>query len=134
MDRVFLDANVIFSAAYNPGSRIGSLWRLRGLKLFTSDYALAEVVRNLQSKSPSRVLSLAGLLSRMSVIASPTITQSRVPGDLPSKDEPILQAAIACRANYLLTGDADFVFCFGRVIDGVLILRPADYLLLREGD
>jgi predicted nucleic acid-binding protein len=131
VDRVFLDANVIFSAAYDARSRITGLWRLQNLRLFTSDYALAEVIRNLQRKAPARVQSLAGLLSRMSVIASPTIIQPLLPADLSAKDEPILQAAIACRANYLLTGDSDFVFCFGRVIEGVLILRPADYIRLR---
>jgi predicted nucleic acid-binding protein len=102
------------------------------LSLFTSDYALAEALRNLQRKSPSRVSELAALLSRMTVIVSPITVESLLPSDLPSKDEPILHAAIACRANYLLTGDADFARCFGRVIEGVLILRPGDYMELRQ--
>jgi predicted nucleic acid-binding protein len=132
VDRLFLDANVVFSAAYDPGSRIAGLWRLEKLSLYTSDYALAEALRNLQRKAPARVQELGALLTRMRVIVSPAIEGLLFPGDLPAKDEPILQAAIACRANYLLTGDADFARCFGRVIKGVLILRPGDYLKLRQ--
>ncbi|HEX3358443.1 MAG TPA: hypothetical protein VHS31_15830 [Tepidisphaeraceae bacterium] len=55
-----------------------------------------------------------------------------IANDLHPKDRPILAAAIACDAGYLLTGDEDFRAFFGRVIEGVLIIRPGDYLRLRE--
>ena len=39
MDRVFIDANVLFSAAYDPTSRIAGLFRLPRTELVTSRYA-----------------------------------------------------------------------------------------------
>jgi hypothetical protein len=44
------------------------------------------------------------------------------------KDKPILLAAISARADYLLTGDIrDFGRFYGKKINGVTILPPAQY-------
>ncbi len=52
--------------------------------------------------------------------------------DLPAKDRPIQLAALHARATHLLTGDvAHFGPYFGRSIEGVQILRPAEYLRSR---
>jgi len=52
---------------------------------------------------------------------------------LPAKDVPILLAAIESNANYLLTGDKDhFGAYFDKRVQGVLILRPAEFLKLRR--
>ncbi len=51
VDRVFLDANVLFSAAYGS-SRIGALWdraRFGRCRLLASRYAIEEARRNLSS-------------------------------------------------------------------------------------
>ena len=40
MDRVFLDANVLFSAASTPDSGLRALWSLAGVELVTSEFAL----------------------------------------------------------------------------------------------
>ena len=50
MDRIFLDANVLFSAAYRPDAglaRLARLWRLEGVELITSAYAAEEAKLNL---------------------------------------------------------------------------------------
>ena len=47
MDRVFLDANILFSAAYRPTSRLLQLWSLPDVELLTSPYAVEEARRNL---------------------------------------------------------------------------------------
>ena len=39
MDRVFLDANVLFSAAYRQDSSLLRLWELKDVELVTSAYA-----------------------------------------------------------------------------------------------
>jgi uncharacterized protein len=45
------------------------------------------------------------------------------------KDAPILLAAIAARATHLITGDVrHFGPYFGKQIEGILVLSPADYL------
>ena len=40
MIRVFLDANILFSAAWREGSGIGKLWEKQCIQLVTSPYAL----------------------------------------------------------------------------------------------
>jgi len=50
VDRIFLDANVLFSAAYRPDAglaRLARLWRLEGVELITSAYAAEEAKLNL---------------------------------------------------------------------------------------
>ena len=51
---------------------------------------------------------------------------------LPDKDRPILLAAAAAGATDLLTGDVThFGPHFGRRLEGVLVLTPAQYLKQR---
>jgi len=47
MNRIFLDANVLFSAAYRPAAGLLQLWRLKGTQLLTSRYACEEARANL---------------------------------------------------------------------------------------
>jgi hypothetical protein len=42
LDRIFLDANVLFSAAYLENSGLGRLWQLEGVELLSSAYAVEE--------------------------------------------------------------------------------------------
>ena len=132
MVRAFLDANVCFSAAYSAKGRIRLLWELTDTELVTSSYAAVEAIRNMVAKAPAKLPELSKLLSRMGLVADSA--ESKIPEgiDLPAKDVPILVAAIACRASYLLTGDHHFDKLFGRVIKGVLVIRPSDYLELRR--
>jgi hypothetical protein len=47
MDRLFLDANVLFSAAYRPDTGLLSLWKLKNVTLCSSRYAVEEARFNL---------------------------------------------------------------------------------------
>lgn len=47
MDVLFLDANVLFSAAYRDDAQIARLWDLDDVELITSHYAADEARRNL---------------------------------------------------------------------------------------
>lgn len=47
MDRVFLDANVLYSAAYSRDAGLQRLWKLPQVELLTSAYAVGEARRNL---------------------------------------------------------------------------------------
>lgn len=131
MDRIFLDANVLFSAAYRPGSGLGRLWHLKSVELLTSAYAIEEARRNLDEESQrARLEALLGEVRVMGAAAA-----GRLPGhvDLPAKDRPILVSAIQAGASHLLTGDREhFGRYFGRRLGGVLILPPSDYLARRS--
>jgi predicted nucleic acid-binding protein len=104
--RVFLDANVLFTAAHNPRGKAAFLINLPAaghLELFTSDAACEEAARNLAAKCPESLPRLAALLERiMLTTADPG---AKVPDGLAAKDTVIFQAAVACRATHLLTGD-----------------------------
>jgi len=101
VDRLFLDANVLFSAAYRPDAHIARLWLISNVELMTSLYAAEEARVNLMAKDQRQ--RLAALLERVGIVTS----VSRLPPGvtLREKDRPILQAAIQASATHLLTGD-----------------------------
>jgi predicted nucleic acid-binding protein len=126
MDRLFLDANVLFSAAYRPGAGLLQLWKLRNVTLCSSRYALEEARINLADEDQwTRLADLSVSLQLFE--AEPT---SLPPGiRLPEKDAPILLAAMKARATHLLTGDVKhFRAHFGKKIEGIAIMRPGEYL------
>ncbi len=126
--RLFLDANVLFSAAYRAGSGLDRLWMLpSSATLLSSAYAIEEARRNLADATERDRLD--GLIAGLEIVSD--VATGHLPSgvDLADKDRPVLLAAVAANATHLLTGDrAHFGRLFGRRIDGVLIQRPADYL------
>ena len=133
MDRPFLDANVLFSAGYKDTSPLRKLWELPDTELLTSAYAAEEARRNLSEDKPGQIDSLERLLDAVAVMADPAPATALPEGvSLPEKDRPILLAAIEASATHLLTGDKDhFGKFYGQMIQGILVLRPRDYLNLR---
>lgn len=128
MDRVFLDANILFSVAWQEDSGLVDRWRLDGVRLVTSEYALDEAMRNLPEDEQRH--RLERLLAGMEVVGG-GLQPATVPAgiELPSDDLPILLAAAGARATHLLTGDIrHFGRLLGRRVAGVLILRPAQFL------
>jgi predicted nucleic acid-binding protein len=133
VDLVFLDANVLFSAAYRREAGLRRLWGSSDLRLLTSTYAVEEARRNLVSAQQRA--ELEKLLASVEVLAVVS-GDLPIPPDieLPDKDRPILAAAIHARATHLLTGDfRDFGKYYGQVVQGVLIIPPAEYFRLRGG-
>jgi len=131
--RVFLDANVLFSAAYRKDAGLAKLWRLTGVELVTSEYAAAEARTNLDTDE--QWARLGKLLSNVACVTEATDPPA-VPDHvtLPDKDQPILQAAIRTKAQYLLTGDVrHFGPYLGKTICGVTILTPSQYLTRHKG-
>jgi hypothetical protein len=129
MDRVFLDANILFSAAYRAGA--GLLEKLSNVVLCSSRYALEEARINLSENTQHA--RLAELSKKLELFeGAPQLLPSDIL--LPEKDIPILAAAIAARATHLLTGDIKHFGPFlGKKIAGVRIDRPANYLRGRLG-
>lgn len=127
MDDLFLDANVLFSAAYRTDARVGALWELEDARLVTSEYAIEEARRNLTTDAGKR--RLEKLIARLDIASS--LPDRPLPRGvtLPGKDRPILLAAIQVGATHLLTGDVShFGRYFGREVEGLRILTPARYL------
>jgi hypothetical protein len=128
VDRLFLDANILLSAAYRPGAGVTRLWEVAGATLVTSTFAVEEARRNLPGEEQR--MRLDGLLKNVEIGEAMMLPpELRWEVDLPEKDWPVLGGAAAAGATHLITGD---VRHFGRYFAkrplGVLVLKPADYL------
>ena len=104
--RLFLDANVLFTAAHNPEGKAAltiELGRQGHWMLATSRYALEEARRNLARKFPDSLEDLKSLLEDVQLVEHRS--ELWFPAGLAQKDRPIFQAAVAWGATHLLTGD-----------------------------
>jgi predicted nucleic acid-binding protein len=127
VDRLSLDANVLFSAAYREDAGLRRLWQLDGVVLITSRYAAEEAARNLHEPAQRRRLEV--LLEDLLIVDETGSTHGAGDERLPEKDRPILMAALRARATHLVTGDAThFGPFFGKQLDDVLVVPPGDYL------
>ncbi|MBI5017040.1 MAG: PIN domain-containing protein [Deltaproteobacteria bacterium] len=130
--RLFLDANVLFTAAHNPQGKAAFVIEMAGesgWELVTSELAVEEARRNLDRKFPDCLPRFDSIL-RMIKRHSPAPSYD-CPIPLPEKDRPILSAAISSGATHLLTGDRKH---FGPYMNtpertaGVSIQSVADFL------
>jgi uncharacterized protein len=132
-ERVFLDANVLFSAAYLQDSGLRGLWRLKGVELLSSSYAIEEARRNLSEDGPEALGRLDRLLKSMKLVEEAQDQDLPDSVRIDAKDKPILLAAIRGGSGHLLTGDQrHFGHLHGKIVQGVSIGRPADYLLSHQ--
>lgn len=132
MNRVFLDANVPFTAAENPAGKAALVIAL-GVKgkwqVVSNSYAAEEARRNIASKFPQSQSRLKDLIDSIAIIASGA--GADCPVNLPEKDRPIMEAAIRSQATHLLTGDLkDFGVLMNkpRQTAGIVIQTVAEYL------
>lgn len=123
---VFLDANILFSAAWRKESGLLRLWKVRGLHLVTHTYAVDEAERNLEQVEQKN--RLRRLLAQVRV-GSGFDPRYDLDIPLPEKDIPVFRAALAAGAQVLLTGDIrHFGPYFGKSVHGIRILPPSDFL------
>jgi len=126
MHRLFLDANILFSAAYRQDSGLLQFWKLKDTVLCSSPYALEEARINLEENEQRCRLEK---LARHVHLFDAATRELPAGLSLPEKDVPIFLAAIEARATHLITGDIrHFGLYFGKQIQGTLILPPSDYL------
>jgi predicted nucleic acid-binding protein len=126
--RVFLDANVLFSAAKSDGAmrRLLTMLRDSGHVCVADAYVVEEARRNLAAKAPDAVRALDRVLSAIEEVG---IRTGEVELDrtlpLPEKDKPVLASAIGNRSDVLVTGDrTHFGALYGRTVRGVAIHSP----------
>ena len=138
--KLYLDANVIFSAAHREEGRAQDLVALaRGghCDPLTSTHALEEARRNLQLKSSGFERRLMQALVQVTVVVeapAALVDWARELG-LPLTDAPILAAAVHANADLLVTGDTrDFGHLFGTTLRGTRVVTPASAidLVLKE--
>ncbi len=129
--RVFLDANVLFSAS-RVGSSIARLiaWLIEREIAVTSDLAVEEARRNLTLKREDWLPVFEELLGDLVVVPSALFD---LPVPLDTKDAPLLCAAIRSRCSLFVTGDKrDFGHLYGHTVQGVEVislLRLAEMVL-----
>ncbi len=132
--RLFLDANVLFTAVHNPKGKAAFVIEL-GCEgywdVYSSLYAMEEARRNLERKFPQVADGLKTLQQGINLSAHQAGLD--YPVGLAKKDQPIFQAALACKATHLLTGDLKD---FGPYMNqpentfGICILTVAEFLNL----
>ena len=130
MDRLFLDANILFSAAYRPDAGLLRLWKLKHVTLCSSDYAVEEARINLEEENQR--IQLLQLTKALHLFKA---SEQELPKgiSLPEKDVPIMLAAIEARATHLLTGDIrHFGPYLGKTIAGIYVTLPSQYLKTRK--
>ncbi len=119
--RVFLDANVLFSAS-NAGSNVARLieWLSQRSTAVSSELAVEEARRNLELKRPGWLAELDRVRARAELVPTAQFT---LPVPLDAKDVPLLCAAIAARCEYFATSDKrDFGHLDGQTVLGVQVV------------
>lgn len=126
--RIFLDANILFSAAKSDGA-IRLLLNLlinAGHECRVDGYVVEEARRNLAVKMPEHLSELDSILSHLKV--ADTQPLSKLPEavlQLPEKDQPVIAAAIRLECDALVTGDrTHFGPWYGKKLCGVKIYSP----------
>jgi len=134
--RVFLDADVLFSAS-RSGSNIARLvaWLTEKGTAVTSDLAIQEARRNLARKRNEWMATFEKLLPGPEEVPSALFD---LPVPLDPKDRPLLCAAIRSRCRLFVTGDRrDFGHLYGRTVGSVEVvslLRLAELLAQPRND
>ena len=85
--KLFVDSNVLFTAAHNPGGKAALVLELakQGAWIVAScGFAVREASRNLEIKFPESVSGLRSLL--VAVEQVPTVVKGPCPVNLPEKD------------------------------------------------
>jgi uncharacterized protein len=126
--RVFLGANILFSAAKTAGAVRELLFRLGagGHVLCADAYVVEEARRNLLATGPEALASLEAVLARVEVAAfHPDALPARVAARVHEKDRPVVAAAVRLRCDALVTGDrTHFGALYGDEVLGVAIHSP----------
>ena len=126
--RVFLDANILFSAARSAGAVREFLGRLEagGHGLCADAYVVEEARRNLAVKGPDALAALERLLARLEIGAFRADSlPASVAERLREGEWPVFAAAVRLGCEVLLTGDrTHFGGLYGRRLLGVAVHSP----------
>lgn len=134
--KAFLDASVLFAAAYSPRGSAYQLLRraLEGaITILVSEDVLAEVRRNLEAKAPETLTDYQLLVESLPL----TITEDPTPEAIKEvsrylnpKDAIVLAAAIAAQPDYFVTWDRKHFLSDPAIAEksGLRIITPDELL------
>ena len=133
--RVVLDTNVLVSALLfrgGPPARLLAAWRLGAFELLVSDYLIDELSRTwmrLAARHQHKPADLNDLLDTLRLRCALTpldpaaLMQATASGLCDPDDLPILAMLIGAGADFLVTGDKDFL----ALAQAYPILSPAAF-------
>lgn len=134
--KCLIDTNILISTSLFPASIVAEAYAKATSEPFHAmvcDYSINEMRRVYNRKFPNRITSmdrfLALLLLSVEVVITPP-EELAVKEELAirdTKDRSILRSAIISKAEYLLTGDKDFLESGLRK---PIIIAPSDFLKL----
>lgn len=134
MIRVFLDANVLYSAADSPDGLNAALFKVAGrrdnVELLANRYVWSEADIHLMDNGLAQARTeLQRLVDNdLSIEAgAPFALTLRMRPYVPTDpaDTPVLAGAVSAGADWLVTSDRkDFDHLYGTTVEGVLVLRP----------
>lgn len=130
--RIFLDSNVLLSAAFWPSGVTAACYRAAvsgGHTVVVSDYVYDEIRAVGERKFPGRVSALDEFLRLVSTFAVHVTTPPDAGPDeglvRDDNDRPVLRGARAAACDVLVTGDKDLL---DAGIGNPEIIAPADFL------
>jgi len=134
--KAFLDASVLFAAAYSPrGSAYQVLRRaLEGaITILVSEDVVVEARRNLEVKAPEALADYELLVERLPLTITEDPTPEAIKGVsryLNPNDAIILAAAITAQLDYFVTWDRKHLLSDPAVAEksGLTIITPGDLL------
>jgi putative PIN family toxin of toxin-antitoxin system len=133
--RVVFDANVLIAAFISEGlcSKLLSRANKRYFDLYSSSFLISEFQKALKTKigaSKSEIKALTDLLIEVVMLADPAEEQVRQARGTcrDREDDPVLACALACKADYLVTGDRDLLEI--KKFHKTKILSPREFELL----
>lgn len=137
MNRVFVDASVLFAAAYSKQGAARELLRRHlneEIELLISDSVVDEARRNLTKKAPPTLPIFDALLTALELErVEPTREEILAAADYTvSKDAAVVAAALNGNARYLVTFDRRHLINPEQVAErsGLIILTPGELLSL----
>ena len=133
--KVFLDSNVVFSAAYSEKEKSRSyiffeLQNLNIIKIYISNLVKFESIHNIKIKKPEKLDFLNELLSKADIIEDVDVYYEFAK-NLPENDRIILSSAVYHDIDFFITGNTkDFLTFYNKKLKNTLILTPKDFLEL----
>lgn len=131
--KVFFDTNVYVSEALlgDAAARMLEATARASWRIFISPYVLDEIERVMVARLGSSrrfALLTRKRARRRAILIEPAPSRHRVPED--PDDSPILQAALAAGADFLITNDTDLLSL--SPYEGLRILSMSDYYRLLQ--